>query len=266
MKTSSTRAWIAAGFTSLGCTDAQWATRDAATEASTAPFLAALESCPDAAPLPPPASAPTPALVGTWRQCSLDLQLRADGTWERTSLRDRCTSRGRWRSSGQRLDLLVDGSTCARAPAELRDAFVTVTHDRLVIVHDALGSPGYTTYLSGALPHTSWRITRQMGTDPERVTILRVVGSPDSNAVSGCYWSGDGQCNGVFSCGGTVTQWRFTGGVLNAGLACTGDCTCGASLNGRVSDDRMDVRVTAHHCQDVWQGQVTGTRIRDEEL
>jgi hypothetical protein len=204
--------------------------------------------------------------VGTWRQCSLDLQLRADGTWERVSYRDRCSSRGRWRAQGQRLDLLVDGSTCGRPPAEIRDAFVTVTHDRLVIVHEGLGAPGFATYLSGALPVATWRITQQIGTDPERVTVLRVVGAADSSALSGCYWSGDGRCNGVFSCGGTVTQWRFGDGVLNAGLACTGDCTCGASLNGSVNADQLDARVNMHHCQGVSQGQVTGTRIRDEDL
>lgn len=263
------------------CTDHAGAVVDASSDAVT-PFLAAVpggsacpepasaatppdaaNATPDAAPDATPASGPAP-FVGVWRQCAADLTFLPDGRWVQVNHRDRCTSRGTWVVRGERFDMRADGTDCRSAPPTLEGALPVLTHQRLVIVHEALGAPGYATWLSGALPVTRWRITDRTPQERERVTVLRLVGGGPSSVMQGCYWSGDGQCNGIFSCSGNVTQWRTGAGSLAAGLSCTGDCTCGSSLYGPVGADRFEARVTASHCQGVWTGDVVGERVPDE--
>lgn len=178
----------------------------------------------------------------------------------------RCVTRGRWHADGDRLDLLVATSTCVPAATSLLGVRVAMATERLLLLHPDIAPSGMATYLLGSLPHVRWRIS---GVDPThpgevRVSIVRVVGEPSGATGSGCYWSEDGYCGGLLSCTGTVTQWRTTDGVINAGTSCVGECTCGASLNGTVDAQSMEVRLTHENCKGVWQTMAHGERISDD--
>lgn len=205
----------------------------------------------------PPSDAGVPPLHGTWRNCGVTLRFLPDGTWQKDQWNVACRSSGRWALRDGRLELRVDASTCATRPRELHDAQVSILAGRLVILDPLINAVGYERYLEDATPHMRWRLTGVGLQGRPGTTIVSLVGDL-SEGGSGCYWSGDGACDGIFSCGGGVYQWQTTGGVLNAGLSCSG-CTCGSSLVGSIRSDRIEGRYNAQNCDHVWQGTMTGT-------
>lgn len=219
-----------------------------------------LDVLPSIVDAPPDVAPPSP--LGTWRSCDTTVRFLPEGVWEEFRLHTACRSSGRWALRGDRLDVRVDASTCAGRPPDLNNVQVSIQPDWLMIMVPAKNDAGFVRYLSDATPHVRWRLTGNRHQGTTGTTIVSLVGDPGRGG-SGCYWSGDGDCNGIFSCGGTVYQWQTTGGVLSAGLNCSG-CTCGSSLVGTISSDRLEGRYNAQNCVSLWQGTMIGTVEPDD--
>ena len=203
-----------------------------------------------------------PPFVGTWHSCSLRRTFSSDGTWESVSYpNNACRSTGTWRLHRDRVDVHTAASTCPSPPPDLPDALLALEGHQLVIVHPDVGSQGVWRGLDDTVPRQRWHFDGTRFDGSPGVTIVRVVGDPRQDG-SGCYWSGDGACNGLFACAGVVYQWEHGNAMLGGGLSCAG-CTCGASLVGAITTDRITAHFYAQNCERVWQGDVVGVAEAD---
>lgn len=198
-----------------------------------------------------------PSIVGVWRTCDAVLRFRSNGTWQKNWFSNGCQSHGRWSMHNERLAMMADSTNCRTSPRELTSAQVSIQGGRLMIIDPLISAAGFERYLEDSTPHVRWRLTGVVQEARQGTTIVSLVGDPASGG-SGCYWSGNGMCDGIFSCGGVVYQWRTADGVLNAGLSCS-SCTCGSSLLGTITNDHIDGHYNAQNCERVWQGTMTGT-------
>lgn len=211
------------------------------------------------------ADAATSSFIGSWNTCSLRRTFASDGTWATLSYRaSSCRSTGRWLKHGDRVDLHTETSTCMTRPVDLPDARFIVAGHQLMIVHPMVATSGVWRGLDDSAPRQRWRLEGTRADGARGVTILRMVGDPQQDG-SGCYWSGDGNCNGVFSCSGTVYQWLQAAGTLGGGLSCDG-CTCGASLVGTISAERIAAHFYAQNCKRIWQGDAEGVPEADPQM
>lgn len=209
--------------------------------------------------------AAAPTFLGAWNTCAARRSFAADGTWATVSYRvANCRSSGRWTLRGDRVDLRTETSTCPERPVDLLDARILVAGHQLMIVHPMVASSGVWRGLDDSAPRQRWRIEGPRADGVRGVTIVRIVGDPQRDGT-GCYWSGDGDCNGVFSCSGAVYQWTQGNGTVGGGLSCDG-CTCGASLVGTTTSQRLAAHFYAQNCTRIWEGDAEGAPEPDPQL
>ena len=197
-------------------------------------------------------------VIGSWHTCEASVTYREDGTASRTEHRAACTRPGRWQLLGDRLEVTWQAGDCEDGP-------MTSTH-RAVRVGDGLiqvdPATGRVTSLAGdATPHTLWRLEGSDGATT-RATVASIVGDPEDEFGSGCYWSADGACGGHFSCSGQFLVWTLEGDRFSGSTACSGGCPCGAVLNGVPAEDgTIDVNYRGVNCDRSYEGALIATPL-----
>jgi hypothetical protein len=215
--------------------------------------------------LPPIHGAGIEALPGTWYTCHGALTFRADGTYVQRESRSGCAVEGTWADRGDgSFDMVASHGDCGQLPSPRSRIRYEFTTTGLVLVHPTFGG-GFARYLSESQPRAEWAIEATPGEGgfgggggPGR-SILSIVGEPGRGGF-GCYWSAEGECGGAFSCGGSVHYWDVRDGVLRAGLNCSGDCSCGSTLQGSYTSDRIEGTFRAHNCNRAWEGVFSAVR------
>jgi hypothetical protein len=109
------------------------------------------------------------------------------------------------------------------------------------------------------VPHGVWRI-EGIGTDVPgaRTSTASLVGTPGEAFGSGCYWSTDGECGGLFSCSGSIVVWETEGTSFSGSTSCQGGCPCGAVINGSVDvDGSISGTFRGVNCERSYEGSMT---------
>lgn len=202
-------------------------------------------------------------VAGIWQTCGHTLTLASDHTWQKRDADTGCVTSGSWTIAGHLLDLDVDTSSCAQAPASTHGVQVLRGASGGLILVAA--DQSQTDYLPDSAPRTRWQLQGQYAQGGGGTTIARIVGAPGKGLGTGCYWSADGACGGLFSCGGRFTEWLIgADGTLTASAACTGDCPCGAQIAGTISQGTHLAGTFTHsNCGGTSQGTLTGDKIPD---
>ncbi len=200
----------------------------------------AAAATPDVAPPAPDGSSTTPVVdvdvTGAWHQCGGRTTFAADGSFRTERFVQECEETGTWQIEGDSFDRFVSHTTCERS-SDLRGAVAVRRPDVLLLFHEQLHN-GRLELVADQAKRQQWRIE---GPDPFdgslRSTIARIVGVPGEGVASACYWSADGECGGLFSCSGSISQWDIADGKLVGSASCSGDCPCGAALSGTLQSD-----------------------------
>lgn len=166
-------------------------------------------------------------VVGVWHGCSTRYAFGADGRFVVASLQRACEFTGVYRVSTQLLSMEIDGGTCVPAPSASLEYEVLRGAGGLVLV-PSVGS--MIRLADDATPRVTWNVERDDGRPGQ--TTLRVVDPTRGPYSSGCYWSTDGACGGIFSCGGSVLTWRVTDTAFVGTTSCDGPCPCVALSTG----------------------------------
>jgi hypothetical protein len=190
-------------------------------------------------------------LVGRWHDCSSTLTFTEEGTVTRLDHRAGCTATGTYEVSGERLEV-VWSTTCGGTDRWSREL---VRAEGGVVAVDP--SDGRTSrWADDSHPIARFAIRGDGGEE----TIARVVGTPGTGFGSGCYWSADGACGGLFSCAGVLQLWASEGESFTASTSCGGECACGARLTGtRAPDGSLSGSYRGANCERVLSGTFTAT-------
>jgi hypothetical protein len=195
-------------------------------------------------------------VVGTWRDCQRTLVIGGDGTVTERDHSDACDRTGTYTLAGSELTLVFDGGTC----------------DSVTLVRTALRAPrglllvednGAVARLADAeTPYETWRFDSTSG--DRGSSIVRRVGDPAQDPFgSGCYWSADGACGGMFSCGGQLAEWRVDGDMLQASTVCGGGCVCTSLVLGTIDGASIEGTFRGFNCERSIEGAFEGARIED---
>lgn len=196
---------------------------------------------------------------GSWHDCHQSLTLHPDGTCEGRSHREACDQSGVWRMLGSNLLEMTwtDGSCGADGVPSVREAFLGA--DGLVLIDPATAT--VRRLAADTTPHGVW-LLEGMVTGEARSTTASVVGNPEDEFGSGCYWSTDGVCGGLFSCSGTVLVWDTIGTRFSASTACAGGCPCGSVIEGTVAPDgSLEATFRGVSCDGSFEGDLRATRL-----
>jgi hypothetical protein len=190
-------------------------------------------------------------VTGSWHQCGTTLELEQDGTFTRTRLTASCSESGSYVLDGNVLSLSFDQSGCAE-PTPSFGAEAVRVDARLVLV-----KPDSTeTYFASSIARARWEVTgKGEGAPANGTSIVHIVGDPAVGPFSGCYWSADGACGGLLSCGGSVESWQLDADSFIAKIGCKGNCPCAALLQGEPDAvGGVDGAFTALDCGSTYQG------------
>jgi len=196
-------------------------------------------------------------VLGRWHDCANTLTFEPDGSALRLEHRTGCLTTGTFDVSGRTLEIAWEASACAEATRWTRELVRT---ERGFVAVDP--STGTTSRLADdATPREHLEL---VGDGGER-TIVRVVGTPGMGLGSGCYWSADGTCGGLFSCGGSLALWSYEGEMLSASAQCGGSCACGARLTGmRDASGVITGTYSGANCERVLSGTFVATPVAEE--
>lgn len=190
-------------------------------------------------------------VVGRWHDCASTLTFTTEGTVTRSDHRSGCTSSGTYEVSGERLEV-VWSVACDGTDRWSREL---VRAERGIVAVDP--ADGRTSrWADDTHPVELVTIRGEAGEE----TIARIVGRPGTGFGSGCYWSADGACGGLFSCAGVLQLWSYEGDSLSASTSCGGECACGARLAGtRAADGSVSGTYRGANCERVLSGTFVAT-------
>lgn len=209
---------------------------------------------PDAAADVVATTEPDVDVVGVWHDCGTTLTFAADGTVLREDLRAGCETRGTWDVRGRSLEIAWESADCVGSERWMREL---VRAERGFVSVD-LADGRTNRWADDAHPITRF----DMRGDEGEHSIVRLVGTPGEGFGSGCYWSADGTCGGLFSCGGVIGRWAYEGDVLSASTSCGGTCACGARLEGtRDATGVITGTYTGANCESVLAGSFVATPL-----
>ncbi len=191
-------------------------------------------------------------VTGVWRDCATTLTFTPDGRVTREDLRAGCSSTGMFEVHGRSLEIAWDSADCvgtdrwARELVRAERGFVSVD-----LVDGRTNRWGDSDH-----PITAFDVIGESG----QHSIVRTVGTPGEGFGSGCYWSPDGTCGGLLSCGGVIGRWAFEGDTLSASTSCGGTCACGARMEGtREASGVIRGTYTGANCEVVLSGTFVAT-------
>lgn len=199
---------------------------------------------------------PNVDVVGAWHGCSERYDFAVDGRYVRSDLRRACETSGVYAVAGRMLTIEVDRDTCVPAAVPSVEYEASLGAGGLLLV----GAEGRVVRLANdATPRLEWSVVGETNGAPGSTT-LRVVDPARGPYSSACYWSADRRCGGLFSCGGSVLNWRISGAEFLAQTTCDGPCPCVAMSVGSVDPDGT-VRATfnAVTCRAQSAGSFTAT-------
>ena len=197
---------------------------------------------------------------GTWHDCHRSLTLHPDGTSEGRSHREGCDRVGTWRTLGSSLiEMTWTGGSCAAdgAPSVRR---VFLGPGGLVLVDPETAA--VVRLADDSTARGLWLLEGSVTGGEPRSTTASVVGNPEDEFGSGCYWSTDGECGGLFSCSGNVLVWETEGTRFSASTSCAGGCPCGSVLEGSVAPDgSLQAIFRGVSCDGSFEGELSATRV-----
>lgn len=212
------------------------------------------------------ASEPTPAAdvgvtaataldpTGTWYGCGLTLALHDDGTARLDDLRQACTGTGRFTTHDDVLEVRWDASCGMPASRTFRGVRVLST---LTLVDLASGDVVH--LVDDGVARSLWQLDASDGSTHSTTLALLDVSSTGQN---GCYWSTDGECGGLFSCGGWVSDWAVDDTTFHVTTACGGTCPCGAVSDGSPgAAGTFDGHFSGVNCERSFSGTFTAHRL-----
>lgn len=196
-----------------------------------------------------------------WYQCARTQRFFEDGNFEIEALsRGGCIISGTFEVTGDTLQRTVIVDACGGVgTGPLDDARVVQFPDGILLV--TLDRTQF--WATEDQPRVSYELTGDIDIFPGETfhTILRIVGAPSQRQPtfwSGCYWSADLDCGGLFSCGGRVDIWDIEGTNLVGRTSCSGGCPCGAVINGTVDPSgTIDATYFGSQCNSTTEGQFT---------
>ena len=190
-------------------------------------------------------------VTGRWHDCSSTLTFTSEGTVRREDHRTGCIASGTYEVAGARLEVLWS-EPCDGMDRWSREL---VRAERGIVAVDPVD--GRTSrWADDAHPIERHVIRGEAGEE----TIARIVATPGAGFGSGCYWSADGSCGGLFSCAGVIPVWSYEGDALTASTSCGGDCACGARLTAtRAADGTLSGSYRGANCERVLSGTFTAT-------
>lgn len=207
---------------------------------------------PDAAMDAHGTSEPDLDVTGVWRDCATTLTFGTDGTVTREDLRAGCSSAGTYEVHGRSLEIQWEGAECVGTDRWSREL---VRAERGFVSVDLVD--GRTNRWADD-EHAVTRFDVE-GESGQR-SVVRIVGTPGEGFGSGCYWSADGTCGGLLSCGGVIGRWAFEGDRLSASTSCGGTCACGARLEGtREASGVIRGAYTGANCEVMLSGTFVAT-------
>jgi hypothetical protein len=221
--------------------------------------LVALSGCAGSRSLEPDASVMPGAdvdVVGRWHDCNVTLTFEADGRGSLVDHRRGCTTTGTWSVEGRVLRGAWGATDCDEPPGESEPTEVFRAPGGLVMVHPETGA--VSRYASDETPHGTWILEGADASGAVRTSIARIVGDPSEGFGSGCYWSADEMCGGLFSCSGAITTWRLDEGTLRGAATCGGDCPCSVTIDGMLQEDgAIDGTFRGANCDRTFDGTLT---------
>jgi hypothetical protein len=214
--------------------------------------------CAESRTLDPTPDAPgTIDVVGVWHECTTTLTFAEGGAATLVDHRRGCTETGTFDVDANVLEVVWAGETCAREAHWMREVLRPM--GGLVMVDPITATT--TRLADDATPRSSWLFE---STDPPRSSTVRIVGTPMVGVGSGCYWSTDGACGGFFSCSGNVLSWSSDADGVHATTGCTGECPCGAVLDGTpATDGTLAATYRGASCEAPIEGAFTMTPLED---
>jgi hypothetical protein len=194
-------------------------------------------------------------IVGRWHDCSNTLVFGTEGDVTRRDHRTECTASGTYEVTGNRLEVLWT-APCAGGGAERWSRELVRAERGFVAVDPADGRTSR--WADDTHPIETLSIRGEAGEE----TIARIVATPGTGFGSGCYWSADGACGGLFSCAGVIQLWSFEGDSLTASTSCGGECPCGARITGsRAADGSIAGTYRGANCERVLSGTFEATPL-----
>jgi hypothetical protein len=190
-------------------------------------------------------------VTGSWHHCGTTLELGQDGHFTQTRWIASCDESGSYALQGSVLSFSFDQSSCAEPTLSFAAEAVRVA-ERLVLVKQ----DGTETFYAAPIARARWEITgKGVGLPANGTSIVRIVGDPVTGPFSACYWSADGACGGLLSCGGSVDTWELDADSFIAKLGCKGSCPCSALLQGKPDAvGGIDGVFTAFDCGATYDG------------
>jgi hypothetical protein len=196
-------------------------------------------------------------VAGRWHDCASTLTFAEGGAATLADHRRGCTASGTFDVDGNVLEVTWPDAACAREDHWLREV---VRPDGALVLVDPL-TAGIARYGDDATPRSRWLFE---SADPPRSSTVRIIGTPGVGVGQGCYWSTDGGCGGFFSCSGTVLGWTEDTTTVHATTGCSGECPCGAVLDGTaLSDGSFAATYRGASCEMPLEGAFTMTRLED---
>ena len=191
-------------------------------------------------------------IVGTWHECSGSVTYRADGTASYDGHRSGCLGEGTYTVAGEWVETTWTSGTCGPGTTSRR----MFRAERGLVVFDP--ETGAVRQLADdATPHGLWLIEGADG-ERDRSTTASVVGDPEAEFGSGCYWSTDGECGGLFSCSGNIRVWLVEGSRFQANTTCSGGCACASVVEGTANrDGTMSAVYRGVNCERSFGGMLT---------
>lgn len=201
-------------------------------------------------------------VVGDWFNCSNHVSIDADGTIMRVDDMHGCTITGTWTIDGANLDIEWDvtASSC-----EIPDDGISVHQQVVRVEHGliAVGADGRPEmYADPTVPRQDWSLMGGVPGEEIETSVVRIIGVPRVGVGTACYWSADGECGGLISCAGNISQWDMGDDGNFVGTAvCAGHCPCTATLLGmRQGDGSIEIDYSGANCERSFEGTFVATR------
>ncbi|MBM4345668.1 MAG: hypothetical protein FJ100_20030 [Deltaproteobacteria bacterium] len=163
-------------------------------------------------------------LVGQWYDCSGDLALRPDGTFEWQSAGDPCLVRGGWSVAGATVTFqpTAVGPGCGKPPGWLKSGVGASVAEGVLTLSDLAIFGGGHRLAQGAVQRQRWNLTSAGHT-----ATLDLCLTAKGTFFDGKFASPD--C-ALLACAGVVGQVSQVGSETHVWLQCSGQCPCAGVL------------------------------------
>ncbi len=159
-------------------------------------------------------------LVGQWYDCSGDLALRPEGTFEWQSAGNPCLVRGGWSVAGATVTFqpTAVGPSCGKPPGWLKSGVGAAVADGVLTLSDLAIFGGGHRLAQGAVQRQRWNLS-----SADHTATLDLCLTAKGTFFDGQFASPD--C-ALLACAGVVGQVSQSGSETHVWLQCSGKCPC----------------------------------------